>query len=323
MEKKLISFCIPCYNESGNIELMYNKLKSKLEELREKYEFEVIFEDNKSTDDTVDLLRELAEKDKEVKVILNARNFGAMKNSGYIMFQAKGDAVIGLPCDLQVPLELIKDYLSAWEEGYDVVLGQIESSEESTLMYSVRSLYYKIMDEFSEIPQLYHVTGAGLFDKKALELIESLAEPEPNFRYLVTELGLKYKLIPYVQPQRQHGKSSYNVYRYYNQAVDTFTEVSKKPLRYITNIGVMFIIVSALCIVVTLGYKALYWNAVKIAQILIIEILFLFGAIQIFCIGMLGEYIHIILKRLVYRPMVVEEERINFDENREKVFRKS
>lgn len=315
MGKKLISFCIPCYNESENVELLYQKLKLEIATLREKYDFEIIFEDNASTDDTILKLRKLAEGDKEVKVILNARNFGPMKNGSYIMFQANGDAVIGLPCDLQVPLEIIKDYLVEWENGFDVVLGQIVSSEESKLMYKIRTLYYSIMDKFSDIPQLYHVTGSGLFDKKVLELIESLKEPEPNFRYLVTELGLKYKLIPYVQPQRQHGKSSYNVYKYYNQAVDTFTEVSKKPLRYITNVGVICSTLSVVCIMITLIYKMFNWNTFEIMSFLGVEILFLFSAIQIFCIGMLGEYINIVLKRLVYRPMVVEKERINFDKN--------
>lgn len=312
MKKKLISLCIPCYNEGENILLMYGKLQDVIYSLRSKYDFEIIFEDNSSIDDTVNILRELAAKDKEVKVILNSRNFGAMKNGGYIMFQARGEAVIGFPCDLQVPIELIKEYVDNWEKGYQVVLGQIASSRESQKMFKVRSLYYHIMDKFSDIPQLYHVTGAGLFDRSALDLIQSLNEPEPNFRYLITELGLNYKLIPYVQPKRRHGKSSYNMPGYFNQAIDSFTEVSRKPLRYITNMGILFSILSILLIIGTIVYKIINWNSFQLHNWLLTEIIIAMGSIQIFCIGMVGEYINILLKRNISRPMVVENERINF-----------
>lgn len=313
MKKKLVSFCIPCYNESKNVELLYEKLQQELIPLKEKYNFEIIFEDNASIDDTVTRIKKIACNDISVKVIINARNFGAMKNGGYIMFQAHGDAVIGLPCDLQVPLNLIKKYLKYWEEGYDVVLGQIEESKESKIMFKTRSLYYKIMDFFSDIPQLYHVTGSGLFSRKALDLIESLNEPEPNFRYLVTELGLKYKLIPYIQPMRENGKSSYSLLKYFNQAIDTFTEVSRKPIRYITNIGIILMSLSGLYNIGVVGYKIFNWNSFCLHDWLLAGILMLICSIQIFSLGLIGEYINILLKRNVKRPMVVEKERINFE----------
>lgn len=313
MKRKLVSFCIPCYNEGENVELLYTKLQKELIPLREKYDFEIIFEDNASTDDTVRRIKRIAYNDISVKIILNARNFGAMKNSGYIMFQAQGDAVIGLPCDLQVPLNLIKKYLQYWEEGYEVVLGQIEESKESKIMFKIRSLYYKIMDQFSDIPQLYHVTGAGLFSRKALDLIESLNEPEPNFRYLVTELGLKYKLIPYIQPIRENGKSSYSLLKYFNQAIGTFTEVSRKPIRYITNIGIIFMSLSGIYNIVIIIYKLIHWNSFQLHNWLLYGILLLICSVQIFSLGLIGEYINILLKRNVKRPMVIEKERINFE----------
>lgn len=315
MNKKLVSFCIPCYNEGENITEMYYNLQKEIAPLYEKYNFEIIFEDNASTDNTVDLLKALACHDKNVKVILNSRNFGAMKNGSYIMFQARGEAVIGFPCDLQVPLSLIKDYLNYWEEGYQVVMGQISSSKEHKGMFKIRSLYYKIMDSFSDIPQLYHVTGAGLFSKSALDLIQSLNEPEPNFRYLVTELGFKYKLIPYVQPVRKGGKSSYNFFSYYNQAVDSFTEVSRKPLRYITNLGVFLTIGSFLFTIGIIIFKCVNWNNFSLHYWLLFGIGFIICSLQILCIGFAGEYINIILKRSIERPMVVEKERINFYSN--------
>lgn len=310
--KKLISFCIPCFNEEKNINLLYENLKKEINPLRKKYDFEIIFEDNDSTDNTIELLKTIAAHDKEVKIILNMRNFGAMKNSGYIMFQASGDAVIGLPCDLQVPLDLIPDYLNAWESGYQVVLGQIVSSAEKKGMFKMRSLYYRIMDAFSDVPQLDHVTGAGLFDKSAIELIESLNEPEPNFRYLVTELGLRYKLIPYIQPKRVGGKSSYNIYNYFNQAIDSFTEVSRKPIRCITWIGIFFTLLSLLYIGLVIVYKIVFWNTFQLHIWLLIGILFFACSVQIFFLGMLGEYLNVLLRRNIKRPMVVEKERINF-----------
>lgn len=311
--KKLISFCIACFNEEKNITLLYEKLKKEIDPLRKKYDFEIIFEDNDSIDNTVELLKAIATQDKEVKLILNTRNFGAMKNSGYIMFQASGDAVIGFPCDLQVPLNLIPDYLNAWESGYQVVLGQIASSAEKKGMFKLRSLYYRIMDAFSDVPQLDHVTGAGLFDKSAIELIESLNEPEPNFRYLVTELGLKYKLIPYIQPKREHGKSSYNIFRYFNQAIDSFTEVSRKPIRYITNIGIILMIFSGIYNIAIIIYKLCNWNSFQLHVWLLIGIVVFMYSGQIFFLGLIGEYINILLKRTIKRPMIVEKERINFE----------
>lgn len=314
--KKKISLCVPCYNESENVNLIYDALTTEMKKL-DNYDYEIVFEDNCSTDDTQSMLRALAKKDKHVKVILNAKNFGAMKNGGYIMFQATGDAVIGMPCDLQTPVDLIPRYVELWEQGNQVVLGQIVESEESKLMFAVRGLYYNIIDKFSSNSELKHVTGCGLFDKKCIEIIESLDEPEPNFRYLVTELGFKVALVPYIQKKREKGKSSYNLCRYFNQALQTFVSTSQFPLKFATVAGFILSAVSMIIGIVYLIYKLVYWNTFDPGMAPVIIGVFFWGSFQLFFIGIVGQYIGEILSRVTKRPLVVERERINFDDDKD------
>lgn len=313
-EKKKISICVPCYNEAENVGLIYEALKNEMTKLLDKYTYEIIFEDNCSTDGTQEKLRNIAQQDRNVKVILNIKNFGAMKNSGYIMFQATGDAIIGMPCDLQTPVNLLPRYIELWEQGNQVVLGQIAQSNESGLMYHIRGLYYRIIDFCSENKELRHVTGCGLFDKSAINLIASLNEPEPNFRYLVTELGLKVALIPYVQEKRKGGKSSYNFIRYFNQALQTLVSTSRLPLRLATVVGFILSGISLVIGLVYLIYKLVHWDSFDAGTAPILIGVFFWGAFQLFFIGILGQYIGEILTRVTKRPLIVENERINFDE---------
>ncbi|MCM1156746.1 MAG: glycosyltransferase family 2 protein [Roseburia sp.] len=310
--KKKISICIPCYNEGENVLSIHRLITAEFEKIPG-YNYEIIFEDNCSLDNTPDYLRQLAEKDKHVKVIFNSKNFGAMKNSGYIMFQATGDAIIGMPCDLQTPVDLIPRYIELWEQGNQVVLGQIVESNESKIMFGIRGLYYKIIDMCSENKELRHVTGCGLFDKDAIKLIESLNEPEPNFRYLVTELGLKVALIPYVQQKRAKGKSSYNFVKYFNQALQTLISTSKTPLRFATTAGMILSGVSFTIGLIYLVYKLIFWDSFDAGMAPILIGIFFWGAFQLFFIGILGQYIGEILTRVTKRPIVVERERLNFD----------
>ncbi len=310
---KKISICIPCYNESENVRIIYQKITEVMVSLP-MYDYEIIYEDNCSTDNTQDILRLMASQDKKVKVIINARNFGVMKNSGYIMFQGTGDAIIGMPCDLQTPVELIPRYIELWKSGNQVVLGQIVESEESKIMFGLRGLYYKIIDLCSENKELKHVTGCGLFDKKAIMLIQSLEEPEPNFRYLVTDLGLKVALVPYVQQSRKKGKSSYNFAKYFIQALQTLVGTSRIPLRFATITGGIFSGISFLIGIVYLIYKLFHWETFEAGMAPVIIGVFFCAAFQLLFIGILGEYIGEILTRVTKRPMVVESERINFDE---------
>lgn len=311
---KRISVCIPCYNEEENVEKIYLLVKNELEKL-EKYDYEIIFEDNCSKDNTRQVLRKIAEENKKVRLIFNTKNFGAMKNSGYIMFQATGDAIIGMPCDLQTPVDLIPRYIELWEQGNQVVLGQIMQSNESRIMFHIRTLYYKIISWCSDNKELMHVTGCGLFDRRAIKLIESLNEPEPNFRYLITELGLKVVLIPYEQQKRQAGKSSYNFKRYFNQALHTLISTSRVPLQFATMAGIILSIISFVMGMIYLIYKIIYWDFFEIGMAPVLIGVFFWGAFQLFFIGILGQYIGEILTRVTKRPLVVEEERINFPDN--------
>ncbi len=313
MVKKKISVCIPCYNEINNIALIYSQLKEEMDRLLDRYDYEIVFEDNCSTDGTKDELRKLASEDKKVKVIFNLKNFGAMRNSGYIMFQATGDAVIGMPCDLQTPTHLIPDYIRLWEEGYQVVLGQIAGSKENKIMYCVRSLYYKIIGAFSENRQFEHVTGCGLFDRHALKLIEALNEPDPNFRYAITDLGLKTALIPYTQEQRKNGKSSYSISEYFNQALETLIATSKMPMRLATKLGALITGLSFTGIIAYLIVMIVNWSTFYIGIGAILLAISFFAGVLLTFLGVLGEYVIAVLYRLKNIPLVVEDERINFD----------
>jgi len=311
-DKKKVSICIPCYNEGENVILIYNALRKEMEKLNQ-YIYEIVFEDNCSTDNTQSLLKKLALDDKNVKVIINKKNFGAMKNSGYIMFQATGDAIIGMPCDLQTPIELIPQYLELWEKGNEVVLGQIMQSEESKLMFAMRGLYYNIIDKFSPNKELKHVTGCGLFDRKCIDIIETLGEPEPNFRYLVTELGFKVALVPYKQNKREHGKSSYNIGRYFSQALQSFIDTSVFPIKFAIVAGFILSMITFVVGVILLIVKLINWYNIDYGIIPVLLLVCFWGSVQLFFIGIIGQYIQDIITRVKRRPLVLEQERINFD----------
>ena len=293
---KNVSICIPCYNEEANLRSLLFDLDEVIRPLRSKYNFEIIVEDNASTDKSLEELKHLLPVIDGLKIIENLSNYGPMKNGAYIMFQATGDAVIGIPCDGQVPLSLIEEYLSYWEQGYQVVFCQVKNSEESPIMFRIRSAYYAVMNAFSYNKEIAHVTGSGLFDKEVLDVIEGLNEPEPNFRYLITELGFRYKVLPYHQPARAHGKSSYNIPAYYNQAVDSLVSVGNKPLRYLLNFG----IIATFCSLLALVYTCLHFssNGENGTLILLMHVVILLLSIIILFIGLVGEYVGECLKRL-------------------------
>lgn len=311
---KKISICVPCYNEEGNIERMYATLTDIMSKI-DKYDYEIIFEDNASIDNTQNILRRIAKKDKKVKVIINNRNFGPMANSAYIVYQATGDAVIGLPCDFQEPPEMIPDFIKYWSEGYKVVLGKKISSQENGIMYLLRTIYYKIIKIFSAIDQYEHVTGFGVFDIEVIKMIESINDPEPNFRNIVAELGYDVKLLPYNQKSRTSGKSGYSLISYLNLAIDSFMNTSTYIIRLITIVGSFF---TALSIIAMISIFILdLFNIIR--PVIIIEYLVLLiviiCSIILLALGIVGEYINSVLFRIKQRPLVVEKERINFNEN--------
>lgn len=309
---KHISVMTPCYNEEGNIRNIYNAVKEQFDKMPQ-YTYEHIFIDNYSTDNSRKILRELAAEDSNVKVILNARNFGPNRSGSYGMLQGTGDALICIVCDLQDPPEMIPTFLQKWEEGYKVVLGQKTKSKENPLMFQVRKLYYKIMEKLSETEHLTNVTGYGLFDKEVLDMIKWMDDPDPYIRGLVTQLGYKWCLVEYTQQERTSGKSSYNFNRYFDFAITGLTHVSKKPLRIVTMAGLIMSAISFVIAIVYLVFKLVHWYDFDMGTAPILIGVFLLGSVQLACLGVIGEYIGAILTKVTKRPMVVEEERINFD----------
>lgn len=309
---KHISVMTPCYNEEGNIRNIYNAVKEQFDKMPQ-YTYEHIFIDNYSTDNSRKILRELAAEDSNVKVILNARNFGPNRSGSYGMLQGTGDALICIVCDLQDPPEMIPSFLQKWEEGYKVVLGQKTKSKENPLMFQVRKLYYKIMEKLSETEHLTNVTGYGLFDKEVLDMIKWMDDPDPYIRGLVTQLGYKWCLVEYTQQERTSGKSSYNFNRYFDFAITGLTHVSKKPLRIVTLAGLIMSAISFAIAIIYLVFKLVHWYEFDMGTAPILIGVFLLGSVQLACLGVIGEYIGAILKKVTKRPMVVEEERINFD----------
>lgn len=303
----------PCYNEEGNIQNIYQEVKKQFDGLPQ-YTYEHIFIDNCSNDMSRQILREMANKDKNVKVILNARNFGPNRSGTYGMLQATGDALICIVCDLQDPPEMIPIFLQKWEEGYKVVMGQKTKSKENFLMFQVRKLYYKIMELLSETEHLENVTGYGLYDKEVLKTIRWMDDPDPYIRGLVTELGYKWCLVEYTQRKREKGKSSYNFNSYFDFAITGLTHVSKKPLRIVTLAGISMSVASFIFAIIYLVMKLIYWDSFEMGMTPVLIGMFLLGSGQLACIGVIGEYIGAILTRITKRPMVIEEERINFEE---------
>lgn len=310
---KHISVMTPCYNEEGNIRNIYTAVKEQFDKLPQ-YTYEHIFIDNYSTDHSREILRELASEDKNVKVILNTRNFGPNRSGSYGMLQGTGDALICIVCDLQDPPEMIPTFLKKWEEGYKVVLGQKTKSKENPIMFRIRELYYKLMQCLSEAEHLTNVTGYGLFDKEVLDMIKWMDDPDPYIRGLVPQLGYKWCLVEYTQQERTSGKSSYNFSRYFDFAMTGLTHMSQKPLRIVTMTGICMSAISFILAIVYLIYKLVHWYEFDAGTAPILIGMFLLGSVQLACLGVIGEYIGAILTKVTKRPMVVEEERINFEQ---------
>ena len=311
---KAISIVTHCYNEEGNAYSMYLSIKNIFKELPQ-YNYEHIFIDNCSTDKTAKILKEIAQEDKNVKVIVNVRNFGPARSGCHALFQASGDAIIALACDFQDPPDLIPQFIQKWEEGYKIVYGQKLTSEENRLMFFVRTIYYKLIKFFASVDQLEHVTGFGLYDKSVIEMFRWIDDPNPYLRATIAELGYEVCLIQYVQQKRQAGKSSYNLFRYIDTAINGMINSSRAPLRIATFTGFVMSFLSMIIAFIYLIMKLLYWNSFTLGIAPIIIGMFFLGSIQIAFIGIIGEYIGAILERVIRRPLIVEKERLNFDKD--------
>lgn len=314
---KKVSILIPCYNEEENVGPMSEAIVNLFSNELAQYDYELIFIDNNSNDKTRDILRMICRNNQKVKAILNAKNFGQFNSPYYGMLQTTGDCTIEMVCDFQDPIELIPQYLEAWEEGYKIVIGIKTSSKENPIMYRLRSLYYKIIRKFSDVEQIEHFTGSGLYDKSFIEILRNLNDPTPFLRGIVAELGYKRKEIPYEQPQRRAGKTHNNFAKLYDAAMLSITSYTKVGLRICTFLGIICGSVSVVIGLIYLVLKLLYWNKFAAGMAPVLIGMFFLGAIQLLFIGFIGEYILSINQRVMNRPLVIEEERINFEGNNE------
>lgn len=311
---KKVSFVSSCYNEEENVDALYERVMKQADLYKDKYEFEYILVDNCSTDNTAQKLRELAQNDKRVKVILNARNFGHIRSPYYGMMQADGDAVIYLASDLQDPPELISDFIQKWEQGYKIVLGMKTKSEESFLFFLIRSAYYELISRIADDDTnlVKNCTGFGLYDKKIMDEIRKIDDPYPYLRGLICEIGFEKAFVEFKQPSRKRGVTKNNFYTLYDNAMVGIVKHSKVPLRLMTFLGFGFSFASLLIAFLYLFLKLMFWNEFSFGLAPIIISLFFLGSVQLFCMGVLGEYIGAIYTRVNKKPVVVEKERINF-----------
>lgn len=311
---KKISVVVPCYNEEENVMPMSAALSQVMQNELSSYEYEIIFIDNCSTDNTRDLLMKICEKDKKIKAIMNAKNFGPINSPYYGLCQATGDCAILFCCDFQDPIELIPQLVKEWEEGNKIVCCIKTSSKENRLMRLVRTVYYKLIRMMSSVEQIEHFTGFGLYDRSFLNVLRELKDPAPFLRGIVAELGFRRKEIPYQQQKRRAGKSHLNFYTLYDTAMLSFTSYTKVGLRAAIFLGAFLSIISLIMALVYLILKLIYWDRFVAGMTPILLGVFILGSIQIFFIGLLGEYIMNINTRVINRPLVIEERRINFDE---------
>lgn len=311
---KKISLVSSCYNEEENIDVLYERTMKSIESFEKKYEFEYILLDNGSTDNTAEKLRELAQKDSRVKVILNARNFGHIRSPYYGMLQATGDAIIYLASDLQDPPELIPEFIEKWEQGYKIVLGQKTESKESLIFFLIRSAYYELIARIADDDTnlVKNCTGFGLYDKRVIDIVRSLDDPYPYLRGLICDIGFEKAFVEFKQPLRKRGITKNNFYTMYDNAMVGVVKHSKVPLRLMAFLGFGFSFLSLAVAFLYFILKLVFWNDFALGMAPIIISIFFLASVQLFCMGVLGEYIGAIYTRVNKKPVVVEKERINF-----------
>lgn len=311
---KLISIVTPCLNEEGNVREIYSRIKSVFESLPD-YNYEHLFIDNASTDKTIEILKQIAQEDKNVKVILNTRDFGQVRSPMHAFIQSKGDAVIGLCCDLQDPPELIPEFIKKWEEGFKMVLGVKNNTKDDLLMNFFRKSFYKLMELLSDssVKHLKNLTGFGLYDRQVVDIIKNIDDPCPYIRGLIGDIGFEPALIAFDKPARKRGVTKNNFYTLYDMALLGITSYSKLPLRIATLAGFTLSILSLLLAICYFIAKILFWYSFPMGTAPILISLFFFSSVQLFFIGIIGEYIGFIHTRQLKRPLVFEKERINFD----------
>lgn len=303
-----VGIVLPCYNEEANIDELYDRLTKVFASLPD-YTFEMLFIDNASTDGTVLKIKALIDRDPRVKLIVNARNFGHIRSPFHAMLNAPGDCIIAMCTDLQDPPELIPQFLEQWQRGASMVLGQKRSSQESPIFFALRSLYYGVARAIADVPLLEHVTGFGLYDRRAIEIMRSFGDPYPYARGMIVEIGLPYVTIPYDQPLRKRGITKNNFYTLFDIAMLGLTSHSQFPLRVATILGFVLSGLSLLVAVLFLILKLTFWYALPAGYAPVVIGVFFLGSVQIFLIGLVGEYLGAVLQQVRHRPLVVERGR--------------
>lgn len=309
---KTITILTPCYNEEANVREVYERVRAAMASLG-RYRYEHIFIDNASRDNTVGVLKLIAHADKNVKIIRNTRNFGPVRSPMHAFYQASGDAVIGIVADLQDPPEMIVDLVRKWEEGYPVVIGVKSGSDEHGLMFWIRKQYYRLVNRLSGVETYENFTGFGLFDRKVADIIKQFNDPYPYFRGMIAEIGLPRAELTYHQPLRKRGITKNNFYSLYEMAMLGITNLSKVPLRIVTFSGFAGSLLSILVSFAYFVYKLLFWRSFSLGIAPLVIGIFFLSSIQLLFMGIVGEYIGTIHTMVQNRPLVVEQERINFE----------
>ena len=312
--KKKISVVIPTYNEEGNVKPLAESIVAVMETELPEYRYEILFIDNHSKDRTRMYLRELCAKNKNIKAIFNVRNFGQLRSPVYGLKQATGDCVIRMCADFQDPVDMIVKFVREWEKGSKIVIGIKKASKENRMMYWIRGCYYKLIRKITDIDHIEQFTGFGLYDKAFVDVVRDLHDPMPYLRGIIAELGFDYTAIPYEQQKRKAGKSKNNFYSLYDYAMIGITSYSKVVLRMATFLGFFVGGVSVVAGIIYFILKMLYWDRFTAGMAPLLIGMFFLGATQLFFIGLLGEYVLSINTRVLDRPLVVEEERLNFEE---------
>jgi glycosyltransferase involved in cell wall biosynthesis len=308
---KIISIVTPCFNEEANVERLYREVKNIFMDLPQ-YKYEHIFIDNASQDNTLKILKKIAEDDKNIKIIVNVRNFGAVRSPYYGLLQAIGDAVILLVADFQDPLYLIPEFLKKWEEGFKIVIATKPKSKENFLMFHLRLLFYNIISRISETKLIKNFTGFGLYDQGFIKVLRNLNESYPYFRGLIADLGYDRYEFNYVQPKRMHGKSNVRFYALYDLAMLGFVNHSKLPIRIASIFGFMLSFLSIFVAISYFIYKLIFWDRFDVGIAPVVIGIFFIGGIQLFFLGIIGEYVGSIFTEIKKKPLVIEKERINF-----------
>jgi polyisoprenyl-phosphate glycosyltransferase len=310
--KKLISIVSGCYNEQENIAPLYERISKVMADFPA-YDYEIILIDNSSTDGTVAEIRKIAEKDKRLKAIVNVRNFGHIRSPYHAFLLAQGDAVIGMASDLEDPPELIADFIRKWEEGYKIAIGVRRSSEERGVFAFLRGIYYTLITNISEVDQVKNFTGFGLYDKQVMDILRSLDDPYPYFRGLICELGFPRAEIPFDKTVRRHGLSKGGFFIYLDSALLGVVNHTKAPLRLATLLGLLMSAVSFLAGIYYLVRKLVAWDEFQLGLAPLMVGQFMMMGVLFVLLGLIGEYVGLIVTHVVRRPMVVEKERINFE----------